>query len=142
MFLIHPILQSTGICIALYVFTLGIPRFRTIHLKHKIRFKWKHHVRFGILASAIWLVGTFGGLYTVKANWHSTLITGSHAQIGLLMIPFALFAIVNGLYMDRKKRKRKVLPLIHGVCNTFMLFLALYQIYSGIGVYRTFVLGL
>ena len=141
MFLIHPILQSVAFCIALYVSALGISRFRTIHLKHKTRFKWKQHVRLGILALTIWLVGTFGGLYTVKANWYSALITGAHAQVGLLMTPFTLFAIVSGLYMDRKKKKRKALPLIHGACNTLMMLLALFQIYSGIGVYRTFVLG-
>lgn len=142
MFLIHPILQFVAICIALYVFTLGVSRFMTIHLKQKIRFNWKHHVRFGIFASAIWLVGIFGGLYTVKTNWHSALITGSHAQIGLLIIPFILFALSTGLFMDRNKKKRKVLPLIHGIGNTIMLILTLFQIYTGIGVYRLYVLGL
>jgi len=44
--------------------------------------------------------------------------------------------------MNRKKRKRKVLPLIHAVCNTLMLLLALSQIYTGVFVYRAYVLGL
>lgn len=142
MFLIHPIFQSVGILIALHVMKLGISRFRMVQLKQKTRFNWKQHVRFGIIATTIWLIGIFGGLYTVKTSWHGMLITGYHAKIGLLMIPFILFAISSGLYMDKKKKNRKVLPLIHAICNTVMLFLALSQIYTGIGVYRTYVLGL
>jgi hypothetical protein len=141
MFLIHPILQSIGILITICVFILGFSRFRAIHLKHKIRFKWKPHVRLGLLASAILLIGIFGGLYTAKTMWYSILITGSHAKVGLLMIPFILFALLSGLYMDRMKKKRKILPLIHGIGNTLLLFLALFQIYSGVGVYQTYILG-
>ena len=142
MFFIHPIFQSVGILIAIYVMKLGISRFRMVHLKQKTRFNWRQHVRFGIVAAIIWLIGIFIALFTVKTSWHGMLITGAHAKIGLLMIPFILFAIGSGLYMDRKKKKRKVLPLIHALCNTVMLFLALSQIYTGIGVYRTYVLGL
>jgi hypothetical protein len=142
MFLIHPIFQSVAILIALYVMKLGISRFRMVHLKQKTRFNWKQHVHFGIFVTTIWLIGIFGGLYTVKTNWHGFLITGYHGKIGLLMIPFILFAIGSGFNMDRKKKKRKVLPLIHALCSTVMLFLSLSQIYTGIGVYRTYVLGL
>ena len=142
MFFIHPVFQSVGILIMLYVMKLGISRFRIVHLKQKTRFNWTQHVRFGIIATTIWLVGIFCGLYTVKTSWHGMLITGYHAKIGLLLIPFILFAIGSGLYMDRNKKKRKVLPLIHAICNTVMLFLALSQIYTGISVYRIYVLGL
>ena len=142
MFLIHPIFQSAGILIALYVMKLGIPRFLMMHLKRRTRFNWKQHVRFGVIAATIWMIGILGGLYTVKTSWYSLLITGYHAEIGLLMIPFILFAIGTGIYMDRKKKKRTVLPLIHAIFNTVMLSLALLQIYTGIGVYRTYVLGI
>ncbi len=142
MFLIHPIFQSVGILVALYVMKLGISRFRMVQLKQKTHFNWKQHVRFGMIAITIWLIGIFGGLYTVKTSWHGMLITGYHAKTGLLMIPFILFAIGSGLYMDKKKKGRKVLPLIHAICNIVMLFLALSQIYTGIGVYRTYVFGL
>jgi len=142
MFLIHPIFQSVGILIALYVLKLGIARFRMAHLKQKVGFNWKYHVRFGIAATTVWLVGIFGGLYTVKTSWHGMLITGIHAKTGLIMILFILFAIGSGLYMNRRKRKRKILPIIHAIFNAVMLLLALSQIYTGIGVYRTYVLGL
>jgi len=142
MFYIHPVLQFSGILFALFVFKLGIARFRMIHLKQKMRFNWKQHVRFGISATIIWLTGIFGGLYIVKTSWYSFMITGLHAQIGLLMIPFIIFALVTGIYMDKNKKKRTVLPLVHGVFNTVMLILAFVQIYTGIAVYRTYILGL
>ena len=142
MFLIHPIFQSVGILIALYVMKLGISRFRMVHLKQKTRFNWKQHVRFGIIATTIWLIGLFGGLYIVKTSWGDLFITGLHAKIGLLMIPFILFAIGSGIYMDKKKKKRTILPLTHTIFNTVMLFLALSQIYTGVSVYLTYVLGL
>ncbi|MDY6792203.1 MAG: DUF4079 family protein [Thermodesulfobacteriota bacterium] len=142
MFLIHPIFESVGILIALYVMKLGISRFRMAHLKKKIRFNWKQHVRFGIIATTIMLVGFLVGLYIVKTNWYGLFITGVHAKIGFLMIPLILFAIFSGIYMDRKKKKRTILPVIHAIFNTVLLFLALWQIYTGVGVYRTYVLGL
>ena len=134
--------QSVGILIALYVMKYGVSRFRMVHLKHKVRFNWKQHVRFGIIATTIWLIGLFGGLYIVKTSWGDLFITGLHAKIGLLMIPFILFAIGSGIYMDKKKKKRTILPLIHAIFNTVMLFLALSQIYTGVSVYLTYVLGL
>ena len=142
MFLIHPMVESSGILIAIYVMTLGISRFRMVHLKQKTRFNWKRHVYFGMAAAAVWLMGIFGGLYMVKSSWHGMLITGMHGKTGLLMIPFIFFALGSGLYMDRRKKKRALLPLIHAICNVVMLLLALSQIYTGIGVYRSFVLGL
>jgi uncharacterized membrane protein YozB (DUF420 family) len=142
MFIIHPIFQSLGTLIALYVMKLGISRFQMVHFNQKTRFNWKQHVRLGLIAAAIWLMGTFGGLYTAQINWGGWAVTGSHAQIGLVMIPFILFAIGSGLYMDRRKRKRKVLPLIHAILNTVMLLLAFLQIYTGVFVYREYVLGL
>ncbi|MFH2011476.1 MAG: DUF4079 domain-containing protein [Pseudomonadota bacterium] len=142
MFLIHPIFQFVGILIALYVMKLGISRFRMLHLKKKTQFNWEHHVYLGLIATTIWMIGIFGGLYTVKTYWYDLIITRDHAEVGLLMIPFILFAIGSGLYMDWKKEKRTVLPLIHAISNTVMLLLALLQIYTGIVVYRTFVLCL
>ena len=78
----------------------------------------------------------------MKTSWGDLFITGLHAKIGLLMIPFILFAIGSGIYMDKKKIKRTILPLIHAIFNTVMLFLALSQIYTGVSVYLTYVLGL
>lgn len=140
MFLIHPVLQAIGLACAIYAWYLGSQRFRMQHLgRKKTRFQWKRHVRFGLLAAVIWLVGTSVALYVVKTSWHAFYVTGFHGKLGTLLLPLILFAIGSGLYMDRRKQKRKALPLLHGIVNTVMLFLALIQLYTGIGVYQTFV---
>jgi len=142
MLLIHPIVQFVATVMAFYAMTLGIARFKTVHLNQKARFNWKRHVRVGLMASVIWLLGILGGLYMVKTSWYAWMITGSHSNLGIGMIPFILFAIGSGLYMDKKKAKRKALPLAHAICNLIMLALALAQIYTGVVTYRVYVLGL
>lgn len=142
MFLIHPIWQSVGIMTVIYVWGLGFSRFRSQHLNQKVRFDWKRHVRFGLIGTSVWLAGICGGLYMVKSSWYGFLITGVHGKTGILLIPFIFFAMGSGLYMDRKKKKRKILPLVHGISNTMMLLLALSQIYTGVMVYREYVMGM
>lgn len=142
MLFIHPIFQAVGILIAIYVFILGLSRFRMSHLKHKVRFKWKRHVYLGIALACIWLMGIGGGLYMVKTNWYSFLITGYHGKVGLTLAPFILFALISGLYMHLNKKKRTLLPLLHASLNSVMLLLALSQVYTGIHVLQTYVLGI
>lgn len=142
MFYIHPIVQFTAILIAFYVLKLGISRFRFIHLKQDTRFKWKLHVRLGIAATTLWLFGFFGGTIVVKSGWYGYIASGLHAKIGLLMIPFIVFSLASGVYMDRKKKKRTILPLVHAVLNSVMLLLALLQIYTGVGIYLIYTTGL
>ncbi len=142
MFLIHPIFQSACILTLLYVWILGFSRFRFLHLKQKSRFNWKNHVKFGIIGTTMLPLGIAGGLYVVKSSWYGVFITGIHAQIGVSIFFLALFALGSGVYMDKKKKKRKILPLIHGIFNTVMLLLSFSQIYTGIEVYRSFVLGM
>jgi len=141
MLFIHPIFQAVGILIAIYVLGLGISRFRMQHFKQRVRFKWKRHVYLGIIAACIWMLGICGGLYMVKTNWHGFLITGFHGKLGLLMTPFILFALISGLYMHFKKKKRTLLPLLHASLNIVMLLLAISQVYTGIHVLQTYVLG-
>jgi hypothetical protein len=43
--------------------------------------------------------------------------------------------------LDRIKKKRKLLPIIHGLNNLVVPILALPQIMTGWGIYNTFVLG-
>ena len=142
MFFIHPIVQFTAILIVFYVLKLGVSRCRFAHLKQESRFKWKLHVRLGIAATTLWLFGFFGGTIIVKSGWYGYIASGLHAKIGLLMIPFIVFSLVSGVYMDRKKKKRTILPLVHAGLNSVMLLLAFVQIYTGVGVYLTYISGL
>lgn len=142
MFYIHPIVQLVAILISFYVLKLGVSRFRLIHLKQETLFKWKLHVRLGAMATTIWLIGVFGGTFIVKSGWYGHIVSGLHGKIGLLLIPFIIFSLVSGVYMDRNKEKRTILPLVHAGFNTVMLILVLLQIYTGVDIYLTYVAGL
>lgn len=56
------------------------------------------------------------------------------------MVPLMLFSLASGLIMDRRKARRKTLPLMHGLGNLALLALALLQVWTGFGVLRAFIL--
>lgn len=138
---IHPIIQSSAILIALYVFYLGVDRFRFLHLHQKRAFRWRRHVVWGEIALVAWLAGVLGGITMVKTYWHGFLITGTHGRVALIMVPFIIFGLVSGLYMNRNKGERRALPFLHGLNNLIVLVLALAQVVTGWWVYRAFVMG-
>jgi hypothetical protein len=138
---IHPIIQFIGTVCAFYVFFLGISRFRSQHLGHKALFKWKQHVFLGIFANILFICGLFGGLAVVYLNWEGILITGFHGTFAFVILPFFLFGSISGIYMNRVKKKRKFLPLLHGISNSILLILVVLQARSGYWVYKVFVLG-
>jgi hypothetical protein len=104
-------------------------------------FQWKHHVLLGETALILWLAGLAGGMIMVYLHWHGFLITGIHGWVAVFMLPFIIFGLGSGLYMNQYKKKRKILTLLHGLNNLVLLILAGYQTVSGIWVYRMFVLG-
>ena len=138
---VHPVIQFSAILLALYVFYLGIQRFRSIHLKQKTLFRWKRHVVLGEIALGALLTGMLAGMTVVYVYWHGFLITGTHGKVAFVMLPFILFGLFSGLYMNRKRRHRRLLPLVHSLNNLILLILALTQVASGWLVYRAFVLG-
>jgi len=138
---IHPIVQCLAILLALYVFFLGLQRFRFLHLHHETVFHWRRHVGLGETALGVLLAGMGGGIAIVYSTWHGLFITGIHGKVALVMAPFIIFGIISGLYMNRTKRKRRILPFIHGLNNLVVLIMAIGQIISGLWVYKTFVLG-
>lgn len=137
---VHPVIQSSAILLALYVFFLGVQRFRSLH-HHRVVFKWKRHVFLGKIALGAWMVGMMGGMTMVYYYWYGFLMTGTHGKVALLMLPFIIFGFASGQYMNHYKKKRKALPLIHGLSNLVLLILALTQVVTGWWVYRDFVLG-
>ncbi len=138
---VHPVIQGSAILLALYVFFLGVQRFRFLHLSQKTVFRWKRHVLLGEIALGAWLVGIVGGMTMVYFYWYGFLMTGTHGKVALVMVPFIIFGFASGQYMNHNKKKRKVLPLIHGLSNLVLLILALTQVVTGWWVYRVFVLG-
>lgn len=138
---IHPIIQFLATLLALYVFYLGVQRFRFFQMNQKTVFKWKRHVALGKMALGVWLVGMVSGMTMVYLYWHGFLITGAHGKGALVLLPLVIFGLVSGLYMDRNKKKRGVFPFIHGLNNLVVLILAVAQAISGLWVFKAFVLG-
>ncbi len=95
----------------------------------------------GETALGVLLAGMGGGIAIVYITWHGLFITGIHGKVALIMSPFIIFGLVSGLYMSHKKRKRRILPFVHGLNNLVALIMAISQMISGLWVYRVFVLG-
>jgi hypothetical protein len=138
----HPLLQLVAIILSFYVLRLGIARFQSQHRHQRQPFAWKRHVRLGEVVLVVWLLGLIGGFILVRFTWHAVFITGMHARIALLMLPLIIIGLVSGIYLDRYKKRRLVLPLIHGVNNLVLVLLAVAQIFYGLGVVWIYVLGL
>ena len=141
MFLIHPILQTLATILAIYVLVIGITRFQTLHLGKKKPFNRPRHILLGKIAMIALLIGIIGGLAVTFYNWRGFFITGTHGKTGIFLAPLILFGLITGYYMDKKKKKRKLLPLIHGIAGLIVICMAFYQGYTGILTYRMFVLG-
>ena len=95
----------------------------------------------GEIALGVLLASMAGGIIIVYSTWHGFFITGIHGMVALIMAPLIIFGFISGLYMNHAKKKRRILPFIHGLNNLVILLMAISQIISGWWVYRVFVLG-
>jgi hypothetical protein len=141
MLFIHPVLQLLATGVALYALYLGINRILLLHFQQKTLFHWKHHVFMGSASLLLWIAGVLGGISMVYLYWHSFLMTGIHGKTALVMVPLLLFGLASGIYMNRIKKKRRFLPLLHGANNLVVIILALSQIRTGWWVLTTYVWG-
>ena len=140
MLYIHPAIQFASTMLAIYVIYSGIQRFRSLHLNTRAIFKWKRHVSLGMIVLLLWVMGLIGGFVVTRNVWYTNYITGLHARVAVVMCPLIVIGFVTGFYMNRVKKKRTLLPLIHGANNSILFLLAMYQIYSGWQVLQKFVL--
>lgn len=138
---IHPLLQLVATGLALYVLSLGWVRFQVNHLGKKGKFLWMDHVKFGKYAHILWMCGLVLGQYAVSKEWGNNGITGNHYWIGQLMMPCIAGGYITGVIMDREKKKRRFMPLVHGVFNTLAVLLSLAQVVTGSLVIRDFILS-
>jgi len=141
MLYLHPVVQFLATVLAMYVIYTGLQRFRSLHLHTKATFNWKRHVSLGIPVLLLWLIGLVGGFVVTRNVWYTNFITGYHAKAAVVMCPLIVIGMVTGFYMNRVKKRRSLLPLIHGLNNTMLLLLAIYQTYSGWQVLQKFVIG-
>jgi len=128
---IHPIWQVTTIFIALYVFSLGWRRFSSTTLGHAQPFQWNRHVALGKAAIYMWIYGAVVGASAAWVSWHTFGVTGIHFKLGIAIVILAIFGYWSGLHMDNHKKKRNVLPIIHGTGNLLLLLCTLASIGTG-----------
>lgn len=141
MLVFHPINQSLAILLVVYVFYLGLQRFRFLHLHQRAVFRWKRHVVLGVIALAVLLAGMLVGMAVVYMYWRQFIIMGVHAKVALMMVPFIVFGLGSGLYMNHRKKNPRLFIFIHGLNNLVVLIFALSQVVSGLWIYKTLVSG-
>jgi len=137
MLFVHPVLMVLVILLYAYVLSLGAARFRFNHLRQRVVFQWKRHVRLGQWAVAGYALG---GVLGVFASWNAWGVVGGlgwHSRnFYFLILPLCAVSLATGLYMDRRKAPRKLLPLAHGLANLLLLLLGLCQAATGLAVFR------
>lgn len=138
---IHPVIQLLCTFAAVYVLIHGVKRFMMLHMKRKVRFDWKKHALWGRVVVIVWFAAFVWGAAMTRITWGTSDLTGTHYVVGLVMLPLLLTGYATGEWLDRKRGRRKVLPLVHGANNILLFVLAVWQIWTGIWVIRTFLLG-
>ena len=138
MLYVHPVLMALVLPLYAYVLYLGVARFRFNHLRQRVMFLWKRHVRLGQLAVAGYVLG---GLLGMLATWKEWSVVGGmgwhYRNFVFLILPLCVASFATGMYMDRRKAPRKLLPLAHGLCNLVLLLSGLCQLATGLPVLRS-----
>lgn len=134
--LMHPALMVFTLLLALRVAYQGINRARFTLLKHKAAFNWKWHVKYGLVVITLWCLGMAAGSFMTNLVHGAMGITGLHRTIAFTMLPLIIFGAGSGLYMDKKKQPRKLLPILHGAANLILLALAASQLVTGFKLVR------
>lgn len=131
MLYVHPLMQLAAIAILIYVAALGFSRVRSLHLGHSARFNRKQHIRWGKVCLVVLGAGSIGGLIMVRVFMGGWLVSDLHGRVGVALIPLIAFGLASGMYMEQRPAQRKVLPLLHGLCNLLLGLLCLGQAYGG-----------
>ncbi len=138
---IHPLLQLCATGLAVYVLALGWARFLANHFGKGGRFMWADHVKLGKITHILWMAGLVLGQFAVTREWGNNGVTGNHYIIGQMMMPCIAGGYITGVIMDRDKKTRRYMPLVHGVFNILALLLALAQVATGWMVVQEFLLS-
>ncbi len=136
---VHPLLQVVATVVGLVAMYWGIRRFQMTHLHHKIVFPWKRHVVWGTLALVLWLLGPVTGLYFAHIGWGSMFVTDIHYVLAFALVPLCLLGYGTGYVLDRHKKRRTVLNVVHGVNNLLLCIVVCVQVVTGVWVIRTFM---
>ncbi|MFO7726811.1 MAG: DUF4079 domain-containing protein [Desulfonatronovibrio sp.] len=137
---LHPVIQLLAIITAFYLLYLAWPRFKALHLGKPGKFEWKKHAFRGRIIIIVLLGGFVLGRVAVQSEWGVSPVFQNHNQAAMIMVPFLIIAYLTGSIMDRKKKKRFWLPVLHGINNLTLLGLGLYQAYTGYLIVKDFVI--
>ena len=132
----HPLMQVCAAVLGVWAMWQGLKRVAML-LGKKTLFPWKQHVKLGTLALVLWILGALG-FYVTLDLFGSTHITGLHAELAWPIIGLAILGLITGYIMNRYKKKRKILPLIHGTINVLLIILVAVECYTGVQVWKDF----
>ena len=130
--LAHPALMILTLLLALWVAWQGVNRARFTLLKQKVAFNWKGHTRYGLVVMGLWIAGAVGGSIVTDMLHGIPDAYELHGGAASFMLALIAFGGLSGLYMDRKKAKRTLLPILHGAANLLLLLLAFWQLVTGL----------
>lgn len=133
----HPVMQVIAVVLGLYALWQGMLRVAMQRGK-KVIFPWKKHVRWGGAALILWTLGAFG-FYITHTVFGSAHITGLHAELAWVVIALSIFGLGTGYVMNTHKKRRKWLPVIHGVSNTVLVALVLVECWTGYQLAQDFL---
>ncbi|MGE4552827.1 MAG: DUF4079 domain-containing protein [Desulfovibrionaceae bacterium] len=137
---IHPVIQVLATLLALAALRLGFKRFTALHLGGRALFPWRTHVRLGLAAVSLWLMGFVGG--SMLARWlFGQGFATSHGRLALVMLPLILIGAGTGLFMHRNRARRRALPLVHAAANLAALACAAALTVSGSTLVQANLLG-
>lgn len=134
---LHPLMQICAAVLGVWAMWQGFKRAQMLYGKKKVLFPWKQHVRLGTWALVLWILGALG-FYVTLDLFGSTHITGLHAELAWPIIGLSFLGLITGYVMNRYKKKRTVLPIVHGVLNVILLILVAVECYTGVGVWENF----
>jgi len=132
----HPVVQFCALFFGIWAMYQGCKRFAMLH-GVKIIFPWKQHVKFGSAALILWTLGGLG-FYVTHSLFGMTHITDGHAMIAWYVIGLSVLGFGSGYVMNKYKKKRKWMPILHGLLNIFLLALVIYEAYTGMFLLSTF----
>ena len=136
-FWVHPVTQGLAVLIGLLAMWQGILRVRML-CGQKVIFPWRNHVRLGTAGLLLWTAGAYG-FYVTHSYFGGTHITGIHATLAWPIMGLSILGLITGYVMNKYKKKRFWLPLIHGVGNTVLVLLVLYECWIGLELHSAFM---
>lgn len=134
---LHPVMQTLAALIGMWAMWQGWKRIQ-MQRGVKVIFPWKQHVRWGAVALVLWTLGALG-FYVTHDLFGSTHITGLHAQLAWPIIGLSILGLITGYIMDKYKRKRVYLPIIHGIGNVLLIVLIVAELITGFLLLETFL---